>query len=274
VMDVHNGGSLISCAMTHWNKFGNIPETSISKLAKQMMMSIAWLHQNGVVHRDVKGDNYVMDEPSLTSTKCRIYLCDFGNAVVIAPGQRLTSSAGTTRFWAPELYLRRYGLKVDVWAAGVITYGLFNRTFPFRDEKDVRDRAPSWKVHVSVDAKHFIDQVLNKIESERASAADALKHRWIVSNVIGDELSHGVHRLDVEPSGIRQVRRNNVLMGRLRHCGSVKSACLRTGLYRHHSTWPQHASANCGSVKSACLRTGLDRHHSTWPQYVSANAFP
>ena len=52
-----------------------------------------------------------------------------------------SAKVGTKIFWSPEFFDRDYGQKVDVWAMGVIMYGLASGRFPFRDENDVRPAA-------------------------------------------------------------------------------------------------------------------------------------
>merc|ERR1719336_234413 len=97
----------------HWETKGPIPMAAVQHLTQQMWRAVAFLHSKSCVHRDVKGDNFMMDLPELENTANRIYLGDFGNAIELKPGARLANRSGTRDFWAPEVYAQSYAHKVD-----------------------------------------------------------------------------------------------------------------------------------------------------------------
>merc|ERR1712137_1479364 len=129
---------MIEGMQLHWKTKGMIPIPVIQNLSKQMFQGVAWLHHNNVIHRDLKGDNYLQDRKDLANSKCRVFLSDFGTVRDIAPGERLKSKCGTKTYWSPEFYSLNYGLKADVWALGVVIYGMVTGRFPFKGEDDVR----------------------------------------------------------------------------------------------------------------------------------------
>ena len=67
----------------------------------------------------------------MTDKQCKIVLTDFGTACTAAVTDRLQSGVGTKIFWSPEFFDRDYGQKVDVWAMGVIMYGLVSGGGPY-----------------------------------------------------------------------------------------------------------------------------------------------
>ncbi|CAK9002652.1 unnamed protein product [Durusdinium trenchii] len=138
VMDKLDGGDLVEGLQRHLKERGQINCLDVVHVAYQMAASIHYLHQRNYMHRDVKGDNYLMDRKNMTDKQCKIVLTDFGTACTATPSDRLSSGVGTKIFWSPEFFDRDYGHKVDVWAMGVIMYGLVSGRFPFRDENDVR----------------------------------------------------------------------------------------------------------------------------------------
>mmetsp|Transcript_32546 Transcript_32546/g.82271 ORF Transcript_32546/g.82271 Transcript_32546/m.82271 type:complete len:195 (+) Transcript_32546:3-587(+) len=145
----------------------------------QMLRSIAWLHANKVVHRDVKGDNFLLDRADLAHPDCRIYLSDFGTTVTLGPEERLREICGTKVYWAPEVYQQSYAFKADVWAAGVITHCLITRRFPFMDKKQVftkRVKAPS---RCGEAGKSFLLGLLERCEAARLSASEALEDDFL-----------------------------------------------------------------------------------------------
>eukprot|EP00913_Durusdinium_trenchii_P031079 g29103.t1 len=103
----------------------------------------------------------------MTEKNCKIVLTDFGTACNASPSDRMSSGVGTKIFWSPEFFDRNYGQKVDVWAMGVIMYGLVSGRFPFRDEKDVRGK------------EEYIRKMLDKEEKTRMSSSEVMAHPWI-----------------------------------------------------------------------------------------------
>ena len=98
------------------------PPTSTSQQVgyfSQMVRALQWCHSKGVVHRDVKPDNFLLAEAADDTT---VKGADFGlscratgpEGVVHSPG------CGTPHFVAPEMYTPPYTKAVDVWSLGVI----------------------------------------------------------------------------------------------------------------------------------------------------------
>ncbi|CAJ1337398.1 unnamed protein product, partial [Effrenium voratum] len=94
-------------------------------------------------------------------------------------GRRLSSEVGTRIFWAPEIFAKDYGLKVDVWALGIIMYGLLDGRFPFKDEQDIKSKAPKFPKRLEPLCQDFVSAMLQKEEEHRASADDVIVHRWL-----------------------------------------------------------------------------------------------
>eukprot|EP00435_Cladocopium_sp_Y103_P060204 s20_g22.t1 len=104
---------------------------------------------------------------NMTDKQCKVVLTDFGTACTANTTDRLSSGVGTKIFWSPEFFDRDYGQKVDVWAMGVIMYGLASGRFPFRDENDVRNK------EVRIPKREFIRKMLEKNEKLRMSSSEA-----------------------------------------------------------------------------------------------------
>lgn len=158
-----------------------IPIPVIQNLSKQMFQSIEWLHHNNVIHRDLKGDNYLQDRKDLANSKCRVFLSDFGTVKDIAPGERLKSKCGTKTYWSPEFYSLNYGLKADVWALGVVIYGMVTGRFPFKGEDDVRKKDVKIPSRSGKHGEAFLLGTLTRDESTRLSAKAALEHHFLAS---------------------------------------------------------------------------------------------
>merc|ERR1719224_218207 len=82
VMELCTGGSLVSRIRSHRNGFG---ERSAATLVEKMLSSIIYCHHHGVVHRDIKLDNFIYENES---EDAELKLIDFGFAFDITPGGR------------------------------------------------------------------------------------------------------------------------------------------------------------------------------------------
>ena len=91
---------------------------------RQMIEAVSFMHKAGVVHRDIKPDNIVLDQ------NMHIKLIDFGLAAPIEGHDgsgMLHTSCGTLKYMAPEQHLLRpyAGEKVDVFALGVTLFMMY-----------------------------------------------------------------------------------------------------------------------------------------------------
>mmetsp|Transcript_60680 Transcript_60680/g.159540 ORF Transcript_60680/g.159540 Transcript_60680/m.159540 type:complete len:780 (-) Transcript_60680:278-2617(-) len=209
VMDKFSGGDLVEGLQRHLKERGQIMCNDVVHVARQMGASIQYLHRRTVVHRDIKGDNYLMDRKDMTDQKCRIVLTDFGTAFNVGPEERLSAGVGTKIFWAPEFFDRDYGAKVDVWAMGIIMYGLVSGRFPFRDENDIRTKEVKVPKRVHPVCEEFIKKMLDKVEKSRPSADLVMAHPWVSEN--GRQLGGGSSAsLDDKDEGGQELREDVV----------------------------------------------------------------
>ncbi|CCJ31578.1 unnamed protein product [Pneumocystis jirovecii] len=122
-----------------------------------------------------------------------LVLADFGIARNVKEDQVLLTVAGSYGYAAPEILSGRgYGKLCDIWSLGVITYTLLCGYSPFRSrDKDelIKETVCAnivfhqkyWK-NISQDAKDFIVSLLKINPSERPTAKEALKHKWITGS--------------------------------------------------------------------------------------------
>jgi serine/threonine protein kinase len=180
VMDGFKGGDMIEGMQDHWKERGKIPCRNINGAVRQMIAALDHLHGRLVVHRDIKGDNYLMDRKDIVDPATRIILTDFGTAAKFIPDQRMNQSVGTKIYWSPEFYSLNYGPKVDLFAVGIIMYGLIEGRFPFKGERDCKNKAVKAAGATPL-ASDLLMKLLAKKDTDRCSAADALKMEFIAS---------------------------------------------------------------------------------------------
>eukprot|EP00929_Paragymnodinium_shiwhaense_P091907 TRINITY_DN517_c0_g1_i1.p1 TRINITY_DN517_c0_g1~~TRINITY_DN517_c0_g1_i1.p1 ORF type:complete len:824 (+),score=208.23 TRINITY_DN517_c0_g1_i1:105-2576(+) len=179
VMDRYMGGDLIAGMQHHWENSGRIPCDAVKHIKRQCIVALKVLHEKGIVHRDVKGDNYLLDRINILDKDCLVVLTDFGTATKCRVDERVRGFVGTRTYWSPEFYANDYGVKVDVWAFGVIVYGLLEGRFPFKDEEAVKLRKPKLHNDLPADCVDFVRSLLKKEDGRRSSSADAVAHLWI-----------------------------------------------------------------------------------------------
>jgi len=187
IMEICTGGSLVSRMKTHRHGYG---ERAAATLVEKMLSAVIYCHHHGVVHRDIKLDNFIYENEA---EDAELKLIDFGFAAEIAPGKEsMFDQLGTPSYMAPELWgtnEAEYDSSVDMWALGVVTFMLLSGKRPFHHQ-DKREKArmirhdplrfpgPEWE-RVSQEAKDFCVALMHKKPKERLAATTAKDHPWI-----------------------------------------------------------------------------------------------
>jgi serine/threonine protein kinase len=98
----------------------------------QLLETVCYLHQQNVMHRDLKPDNILL---AYENYRFNIKIIDFGFSI---KQKTDTRGLGTVGYIAPEIYLnKKYDQKVDMWSAGSILYQMLTGFQPFiQDEED------------------------------------------------------------------------------------------------------------------------------------------
>lgn len=127
------GGSIGSCLRKH----GKFDESLVSSMTRQTLSGLAYLHTEGVLHRDLKADNILLD----TDGTCKI--SDFGISKKTDNiyGNDVTNSMQGSVFWmAPEVIRSQgqgYSAKVDIWSLGCVVLEMFTGRRPWIKEEAV-----------------------------------------------------------------------------------------------------------------------------------------
>jgi len=182
VVDMFSGGDLIDGFNVHRKARGMLSDSQLAVLLRQMLAAVMHIHSLHIVHRDVKGENFLTATTDIGDPNCHIALADFGCAEMLCPGKMLAERAGTSAFWAPEIYAGEYDHLVDVWALGVTAYVLLAGTLPFHGEEEIcRAGGPNFTtpLHTSPSCEHFIRACLAHDPCKRLKADEAAHHPWL-----------------------------------------------------------------------------------------------
>jgi serine/threonine protein kinase len=181
VFPIFSGGCVMDGMKRHWNENKDIPIEAARTVVKQMTAGVAYIHDNNIAHRDIKPDNFLMDVFNIDDPHINIGLSDFDFAVRVSPAQVLTCVCGTKHYMAPEMLGEspKYGMKVDVWALGIILNGLIARSFLFQNDTEIQFKKIVVPRRLPSEAEHLFLGTLKRVVKDRTSASAMLEHPWL-----------------------------------------------------------------------------------------------
>ncbi|XP_059503638.1 striated muscle preferentially expressed protein kinase [Stegostoma tigrinum] len=162
-------------------------ETELRLYIRQILEGVSYLHQNSILHLDIKPENILMADAASES----IRICDFGNAQAVTPGTPQFCRFGTPEYVSPEIVNQEAVSNVtDIWPVGVIAYIGLTGISPFHGENDkstlfnVRNYNVAFEenmfVSLSRESRGFVITLLVD-SAQRPSADECLQHAWFSS---------------------------------------------------------------------------------------------
>ncbi|CAG8643654.1 25672_t:CDS:2, partial [Gigaspora rosea] len=177
VTDLTLGGGLLERIYEDGSYF----ERDAVNIVRNITEAIAYLHDNGIIHRE----NILFRTNDKNSD---LVITGFGISKIIDPENFdvLTTICVNPAYVAPEVLKElEHGKPVDMWAIGVITYFLLCGNIPFEDgellaiiQADYRFEPQECWERISERAKDFISKLLNVDPESRLTAHQALNHSW------------------------------------------------------------------------------------------------
>lgn len=182
IMECMEGGELFD-RVTELKQFS---ERDAADAVWQMLLALNYLHSHGIVHRDLKLENFLYDQKNSSHLK----LIDFGFSKVWEPNVKMHVSCGTLSYVAPEVLEKSYTSQCDLWSLGVIVFILLAGYMPFSGSEQVQTKNISegkykmkperWK-NVTKPAVDFVQALLALDPKKRLTAQGALEHDWIAN---------------------------------------------------------------------------------------------
>jgi serine/threonine protein kinase len=170
----------------------------VKSIMRQILLGVACLHKNGLIHRDLKLENVMIENQTE-----RVLLIDFDDVRTCRQSIfRDCRVKGTDQYIAPEAYAGQCSSASDMFAVGVICYTLLAGSYPFDpnmfDDKPgenisgspkmekIRRRVELERIDWNVKAftstaavRSFAMALLSKRSVDRLTATQALKHSWL-----------------------------------------------------------------------------------------------
>eukprot|EP00439_Symbiodinium_sp_Y106_P036943 s7023_g4.t1 len=153
---------------------GGMEEATARRVIRSVCQGLASLHDQGVVHRDLKPGNVLFSKGEEDPK-----LIDFSHAALVSGDEEtLTGELGTRGYVAPEVLSEKpYGKKCDMFSLGCTVHALLSGRPPRRHLRvGFVQQLPS---SVSPSARRFVEALLTVDPRSRPSAREALAERWL-----------------------------------------------------------------------------------------------
>ncbi|KAH7337093.1 hypothetical protein B0J17DRAFT_718990 [Rhizoctonia solani] len=194
-------------------RFGKFPENLVAVYISQVLDGLVYLHDQGVIHRDIKGANI------LTNKDGTVKLADFGVATTPTGAMNDAAVVGSPYWMAPEV-IEQSGATTasDIWSVGCVVIELLEGQPPyhFLDPmpalfRIVQDDCPPIPEGASPIVKDFLYQCFQKDCNLRISAKKLLKHPWMASvrKQMKTEKAPGQRPLSNYDEAVREVQQWN-----------------------------------------------------------------
>ncbi|KAK9430522.1 kinase-like domain-containing protein [Lipomyces doorenjongii] len=195
VLEYASGGELFDYILEH--KY--LKDNSACRLFAQLVSGVDYLHSKGIVHRDLKLENLLLDKHK------NIIITDFGFANVFNPddimsgrqtADLMSTSCGSPCYAAPELVVsegKYSGRKVDVWSCGVILYAMLAGYLPYDDDPEnpngtnitqlyryITTTPLTFPEYVKPMPRDLLRRILVANPEDRADLLEVRAHSWLL----------------------------------------------------------------------------------------------
>lgn len=152
----------------------DMSELQCQLIFKQVVLAIYYLHKQGIIHRDIKDENIIVNEVGV------VKLIDFGSAGYVKLGP-FDVFVGTVDYASPEVLRgEKYeGKPQDVWALGILLYIMLYKENPFYNVDDIMEGELRVPFVVSDMLLDLIEKILVRDIKARPTITDIVEHDWL-----------------------------------------------------------------------------------------------
>uniref|UniRef100_A0A8C0ILP3 polo kinase n=1 Tax=Chelonoidis abingdonii TaxID=106734 RepID=A0A8C0ILP3_CHEAB len=177
-----------------------LTEPEVRYYLRQIIAGLRYLHQQGIIHRDLKLSNFFLTK------NMQVKIGDLGLATRDEQaGRRLGVVCGTPNYLAPEVIAKKgHSFQSDIWALGCILYTALTGCSPFEITHKqemyqcIREGRYSTPNHLSPGARKLIGRLLAPSPSERPSLEEVLEHEFFTQGFTPDKLpSRACHSVPI-----------------------------------------------------------------------------